>query len=283
MDGTEQARRLRRVRPSGLAASEYRTLLGLRHHVAPTPFFRWGQLRGSRRTRTVIGLSACFFLSGGLAYPASVNTMVQPGVTAAAGLMAMLAGRSPGERLEGTVTSKPRQARVAAAVGARPGMDAGEESEATSPTARLLPALGPIIGEAPEGALPVMDLGQGVAPLTAALAGAGTEDLAAAVGTPGAAGLVFPLLAPGGGPGGFGAAPGGENPVSPPGGGPVVVTPVSPVPEPSTWITMLLGFAAVGLGLRRRRAASEANASQGLILREASFADRGTHFLSRHG
>lgn len=85
------------------------------------------------------------------------------------------------------------------------------------------------------------------------------------------AGLVLPVVpeggvigGPGGGffgpPGGFsvgggGGGGGGNPPVEPPVNPPVVppVTPpppVAPVPEPSTWIMLLLGMAAVGGALR---------------------------------
>lgn len=51
---------------------------------------------------------------------------------------------------------------------------------------------------------------------------------------------------------GFGNGPGNftpDEPVDPP---VIVDPPVSPVPEPATWLMMLLGFAVIGLALRRR-------------------------------
>ncbi|PZQ56033.1 MAG: hypothetical protein DI570_21305, partial [Phenylobacterium zucineum] len=43
-------------------------------------------------------------------------------------------------------------------------------------------------------------------------------------------------------------------PGPPPPGPPVTETPGTVVPEPSAWALMILGFGAVGVGLRRRRA-----------------------------
>ena len=57
----------------------------------------------------------------------------------------------------------------------------------------------------------------------------------------------------GGGPGGGGGGPGGG------GGGPpgIEVPPVvAPVPEPATWLTMILGFYILARALRRQRPAT---------------------------
>lgn len=61
----------------------------------------------------------------------------------------------------------------------------------------------------------------------------------------------------GGPPGGPGlVVPPGSPGQSPPSSPPIVSSPppVPPVPEPATWMTMLLGFAAIGWRLRGRRA-----------------------------
>ena len=62
----------------------------------------------------------------------------------------------------------------------------------------------------------------------------------------------FAPLGPGGGGGGLigGGNPGGGNP----GGGGENPPPAGPIPEPSTWALMLLGFFFSGYALRRQRA-----------------------------
>lgn len=74
--------------------------------------------------------------------------------------------------------------------------------------------------------------------------------------TPPAPGVFFtPSPGSGGGaPGGGGGGPGGGG-GSPPGSPPQTIVPIPPVPEPGTWMTMLLGFAAIGWILRRQKGA----------------------------
>jgi hypothetical protein len=76
---------------------------------------------------------------------------------------------------------------------------------------------------------------------------------------PAGGGVIFPppgggvLVPPGGGdtpPGGGDNPPGGGD--QPPGGGD---TPPPALPEPGTWMTMILGFGLIGWALRRSRAA----------------------------
>jgi hypothetical protein len=78
--------------------------------------------------------------------------------------------------------------------------------------------------------------------------------------TPSAPGAIF-MTPPGGGggspPGGGGGPPGGGG-GPPPGSPPLVVTPA--VPEPGTWMTMLMGFGFIGWSMRRQRAVARAAA-----------------------
>lgn len=157
-------------------------------------------------------------------------------------VMALLDARSPGERTEGKLAqSKVSLKKLAENVG--------------QPKER---ALGKIIN--PEK--PTMaDLAKVVAPP------AQTVEVAPPVGpvaladvipapaqtTPGGVGGVTgtPLLLGGGGVGGGGGSPGGgggDVPTQPP---PAVVQ--SPVPEPSTWMLLLLGFGVIGSAARRER------------------------------
>ena len=214
---------------------------------------------GRRHKKSLAGLAACLTLASLLAYPSSVASVAQPGVTAAANLVALLAARSPGERPTGAAATKqklikaPRQ-RALSATGAE------EEPTAGTQTARLLPQM--VVPESLPGrdaatGLPVasIDLPPEAAPVQAALAGDQSVPAFGGIGGGSPAGIVFAGAPPGGGGGGIVAPPGGGEVVNPPpgGGGPVITPPVSAVPEPGTWAMMLLGFAMVGLGLRRKR------------------------------
>ena len=57
-----------------------------------------------------------------------------------------------------------------------------------------------------------------------------------------------------GGGGGGGGGSGGDGTVPPVAAPPVLPPVAAPVPEPSTWILLLIGFAAVGSSLRRKKA-----------------------------
>jgi hypothetical protein len=155
--------------------------------------------------------------------------------------MSMLDARSPGARGEGAVTTKgPRMAMAAPR------------------TSRVLPisqapaprqsAVLPI--SAPPATLPVAALGT-PAPLAAApLVAGGAPIFAAAPAVVGGTGLgaaaLLPipvaaaLLAPGGGGGGGGITINAPD-----------TTPA--IPEPATWLMMILGFGVLGAWLRHRR------------------------------
>lgn len=210
----------------------------------------------SRHKRTLLGLAACLALTSGFAYPSSMASLAEPGITAAASVVALLASRSPGERVAGATTSKQKLVK-APRQRALPGMGGGEDGAAPRQTARLLPtiavpqaALRPDAAVAPP--LTVVDLAPAAAGSQATPAGGFPGFGAPAAGTIG--GIVLAALPPGGGagapPGGGG---GGAPPVGAPPGDVIVSPPVSAVPEPGTWLTMLLGFAMIGSGLRRSR------------------------------
>lgn len=143
--------------------------------------------------------------------------------------LAFLAMRSPGERGSALLNSKP--SRVA--------------SEADEPTERVLAT----VRERPPGYAseePPVFWDAGVTPLEnippdqllplAALGPAPEAELVQ--------GFMPPILGPGAG---------GFNPGSGPEGGTQPAPPI-PVPEPATWLTMILGLFAIGSSIRRGRA-----------------------------
>lgn len=236
---------------------------------------------GSASTLVLLGVYAESIGSRGrgviaeaLADPMSVFAARSPGVRAPGALtqtkpaLASNIGPSapfaPSERVLSNVRTRPAAPIEAGLPGAE-GIGPGENLVANAPTA---PTAGGIpIGLA--GAVPGANFGIapgsggggvfGVPPIGGG--GGGTPGLGGGGGTPGD-GTTPPgdtttppgeaTTPPGNGitpPGGTVTPPGGT--VTPPGGGTVVPS-VPGVPEPATWLTMLLGFIATGAVLRRR-------------------------------
>lgn len=206
---------------------------------------------GSPRKRAGVILLAigALLLGGWVGVP-----LLFPGSPAASAIAAggssilqTLAARSPGER--GSVAlGKPQSAKVALPVEDEPGK--------SGPTQR---ALGKIftpeeLGLAPAGgpaaALAAPGVPLGAAPALAGLPGGGLGS----AGGGGAGGGT------GGGTGGGGAG-GGGSAIGPPGAGVGPPTIPSGVPEPATWVMMILGVALAGGALRRGRRAARARAA----------------------
>jgi hypothetical protein len=214
----------------------------------------------SGHSHFLFGLVAFLGLSGGLAFPSAVSSMAEPGIKATTGLIAMLQARSPGERRNATVTTKPRHARAAAAGQAGTGIGGRDEPDESPRAGRLLPGMiapQPVTGLDTGGAFPL--LGSVPDELAAALAASSPSGISTGGFGQAGPGVVFAASPIGGGGAGGIGTPGNGGATSPPGSAEVPVVAISAVPEPSTWITMLLGFAAVGHALRRRvaRASNE--------------------------
>lgn len=212
-----------------------------------------------RRKQLFLGTLVCIGLSTGLAYPAFTAKVAEPGTAAASAVatqvMDLLAARSPGERPDGAQPGKVKLAKAPRSA-ASPVAKAREQ-EAAARSAGLLPSI--VVPQSAPGAT-----GQAGLPpefMTADAAPVGVSDVLGpeqilpvgplASGIP--SDVILAALAPGGG--GFGVAPGAGGNQPPP--QPTIVTPVSAVPEPSTWLTMLIGFALVGQALRRARSARD--------------------------
>lgn len=215
----------------------------------------------SKRTRAA-GVLAALLISGLMLTqisPSLSAAIVQSGQRAALDAEAMLAARSPGDRPEGTLLTKVKRAL---------GYDAEDHSGVgftTTPRlvkrSRLIPRRKTLDEPAQESS--PLDLASLLTPLEG-LGNSATEPRLASVSLP----TNFPiiLLGDAGGPGG--SAGGGQGGGGGSGGIPIsgvlpVITPgtpatptpqpTSPVPEPSTWMSMMAGLAFVGAAMRRRR------------------------------
>lgn len=211
---------------------------------------------------TVATLGACLMLATGFPFGITASEAARASTT-----LAELVARSPGSRIGGIALKAKRQrvARVASV-----GKDAPRRVAAT-PAIAGAPAAGPGAG-APLTAPPpgtAFPAGTAVAPAAAGIAPA-PGPFGGFAGSPGGSGGAF-IVGPGAGggaPGAGGGAPGADTgpgvsvtptPTPPavlPTPTPTATVPaISAVPEPATWLTMILGFGAVGASLRTRRRA----------------------------
>ena len=174
---------------------------------------------------------------------------------------ALLAKRSPGERAPGAVT----QTKLALLHNPF----APESDGPFAPAERVLSSVrsrpgGPVGATAVPG-VPGAVLPGGDAVPTGAIAEA-IPSFPNGVGPVIGGGLVAGIP-PGGGGGTGGSGGGGGNNVTPPTTGdvsPPITPPTAAVPEPATWLTMILGLAAVG-GLWRRRRGAGSGLAPGLL------------------
>ena len=217
---------------------------------------------GSRRRFTVwAGIGVTGLAATGLSISvgsdrvsAGVRTSVSTAAHAILDASSVLSLRSPGERAAGAVArAKPARASRIPAIDTRkkiaPAVDRSAAPqrglpfirESSPATAGTLPGiLTPDIAAAPGSVSGVVG---STSPLTTGGSGGGSSFVGGGIGG------AFPVVG-----GGGGAPPGGTTP--PPGGigsTPVPNTPVSAVPEPTTWVTMIMGFFLIA-GVMRRRA-----------------------------
>lgn len=195
-----------------------------------------------------------YLLVGGLVlaalpigYAATSGSKANRFITAAlADPLAILEGRSPGVRPSGALAqSKPRKPVPLGA--AKP----SERVLANVRTRPIVPAVMTVDGTQGPFA-PVPALFDPTAPAQNALAS--TSEPAPIVNAGNGGGGLLPNV-----PGGF-VAGGGAPATGAAGGIPATPAPVTPVPEPQTWVMMILGFLMVGQSLRSRpRARVEEN------------------------
>ncbi|MGN6849102.1 MAG: PEPxxWA-CTERM sorting domain-containing protein [Sphingomicrobium sp.] len=199
--------------------------------------------RAQRTRRRRIVLAACasalagFPLSLSL-FGVSSSDVVHAAAAGAESLSDLLDQRSPGERTAARLT-KTKHAKALT-----------KHMAKAAPHIALAPPDKPNFDQ-------IADLLQSPGPIDIAPPFA---EIAATFPEPG----IIPVPGLGGGGGGRGGGGGGGGGIIPPGGGgggpPVTIPtsephtpiPVTPLPEPGTWATMLLGFGLLGWRLRRR-------------------------------
>jgi hypothetical protein len=216
--------------------------------------------------RSVLRVRRPFFVAGGgafllaLASALAIANFMQvdlAGATAdrAKSFMQLLTDRSPGERTEAQLT-KHRAAHVLAEREAAPELPKvlSDVLAAPGPAAVVQSALAPVpvpefatISSAPAIAAAMLPGPGGGVFIGGGSGGGGGGSGGGGGGSGGGGG--------GGGGGGSGGGGGGSTP-----GQPTPLTPSTPetpdtpaVPEPGTWMTMLLGFGLIGATLRRQR------------------------------
>ena len=156
--------------------------------------------------------------------------------------LSLFAARSPGERAAGALTQT------------KPARGSGPQVRRVIPRERVLSGgrsrpVGPAEpgGSGVPGTIVDSGLAPGVLP---------DDDIL--IGDPGSGGSAFSGGGGGGAP--FFVPPTSNGPgIGGPGGNPgdgTVNPPTSPVPEPDTWLTMMVGLVMIGAALRRRRAAA---------------------------
>ena len=168
-----------------------------------------------------------------------------PGTAQAKDLLNILSDRSPGERLGAALTKS--KSKAAAQQLAKAADKPRQTTLAKAPAPPEVPSSGRLLSIPAE--------------LSGSLfqePGAVGNDLALAGGPFLGGPVVADILAPGGaggfvGGGGGGGSGGGGGISTPPATESPAPSVPAPVPEPSTWAMMLVGFGAIGFAMRRRR------------------------------
>ena len=212
--------------------------------------------------RPLVGLVACLGVVGALAIATPSRVISLPPAYATAQVIELLGTRSPGSRPSGARTTKrplskaaPTQQlnadrkRVATAL-PKTRTRTGPAVLDVDVTPELLSSEGLLTlasTDLPQLSIPLSDIfsdvsagGTSTGPISALPTGSFGG---------GGGGAIAPIS------NGTVAPPPGPGPTTPPGDVGIITpsTPVSAVPEPGTWLTMIIGFGAVGVQFRRRR------------------------------
>ena len=203
---------------------------------------RYGRAPQARANRRRIALASAAALSIALGTAFSVATFTGVDLASAAVQRAktfsdLLNARSPGERTEGQLSNTKHRHAILAERDAEP-VDIKQPLKNFAEA--LLPTAPPTVTIDASPQVPEFALQLPPPPVFFTPPGGGII-------TPSGGGVVTP---PGGGttpPGGPGGPP-NQPPLNPP---PPPTPPPPPLPEPGTWMMMILGFGMVGLALRR--------------------------------
>ncbi len=170
---------------------------------------------------------------------------VEAAAQRAKSLAELIDQRSPGERTSAELTKLKKAHRVSAKV-------------RTAPKVAIVPPVSPTAVALANLLLPPPETVETLAPV--ALLDAGAPPTLGGIFIPPPGGGAYPspdlnLTPPGGSttpPGDAVTPPGDDTHVTIPKDEPKDTIPVTPVPEPGTWATMLLGFAMIGWQLKRQ-------------------------------
>lgn len=210
-----------------------------------------GRLGGRHALLGSLGLAAVaagISFGSGAITQSDVSTM---GAQAARNFMQLIDARSPGERTEAQLTKSKKKAAALPSQRALGKVFPPEAERRFADALTATPRSVPIIPEVPllaEAVPPAVLFGAPAAVVPATpIAGVVLPPVVGGPSTPGAPGAPGGPGSPGtpGTPGQPGLPDTGVTPTVPP--------IVPPIPEPGTWASMLLGFAIMGLSIRRRR------------------------------
>jgi hypothetical protein len=198
----------------------------------------------SQRKRWLMGAGAGTLLALPTLMVLGHSTAVQSALaTALADPASILSARSPGSRADGALTQTKNKRPYAKAA---PALRRGKPTERVLGQARTRPNV-PVVPVGTADSLVAAPVAVPQGAFSDAVTTAGNPITGAAV----VGGVPVFGVGVGGGTGGGGTGGGGNT-----GGG--GDTPVTVVPEPSTWMMTILGFMTMGIGLRRRKAARRA-------------------------
>lgn len=210
-----------------------------------------------RKRQWAVGTLAALVVIGvalSQASPSVRAAIVEPGQRALRDAEDILAARSPGDRLAGAFLTKVKKALGSDAAGV-PGDDSSKKPPLVTRN-RLIPPRNSETGLAQD--LIPLDIPGLLAPL---------DNLGETVPAPQSAPFSLPASFPivllgdagglggssGGGQSGGGGTPISEVPPAIPTGTPATPEPSAPLPEPSTWLSMMVGLSLTAAALRRRR------------------------------
>jgi hypothetical protein len=227
------------------------------------------------RKHKLLSFGLCFGAVAALSMTPLMDAVSRAGVKAGEDMMALLDGRSPGERAEGALLhTKALKAPAQKLAGNPPRQYAAPKTRERQPFAGAPPVESALPSAVPlfpsdGSAVPLGRIASAQGPGTyyGPPGGGGVPPRGGSVLPPGEGGILPPddgippvdgVPPVDGIPPVVDLPPGGDIPPdigrpTPPGNGGEVPRPPAAVPEPAAWMSMIVGFGAIGTMLRRRR------------------------------